>query len=167
MTTTFLKRPLSIYMAPVVSAYRKPEQAALISKPQAFFAPVLSHTMLAVAGITYLRWTVATIRQSISSGLIPRLAHISSNTGTHRSEVPLAFPPQYPSFFNARAGADPFIICIDDLLKVGICQLVFGYISSDRSDSSGHFLAHDKFQSGDENIFAKVGKNIHSFGTRF
>src|SRR5882757_10484516 len=89
ITTTFLNRPLSIYMAPVVSAYKKPEQAALRSNPQAFLAPILSQTMLAVAGNSISAVTVATIKQSISSGLMPLFLQISSATGTQRSEVAL------------------------------------------------------------------------------
>src|SRR5579872_6344594 len=92
ITITFLKRLLSIYMAPLVNAYKKPEQAALRSKPQAFFAPVLSHTILAVAGKTISGVTVAMIRQSISSGLIPLFLQISWKTGTQRSEVALPAP---------------------------------------------------------------------------
>src|SRR5258708_25493534 len=78
-----------MYMAPVVSPYGKPEQAALRSDPQAFLAPILSQTILAVAGNSISAVTVATIRQSISSGLMPRFLQISRATGTQRSEVAL------------------------------------------------------------------------------
>src|SRR5258708_29919127 len=92
MTTTFLKRPLSIYIAPLVTAYRKPEQAALISNPQAFFAPTLSQTILAVDGNNISWVTVATMTQSISSGGIPPFRQISSLTRTHQSDVALPSP---------------------------------------------------------------------------
>ena len=71
-TTTFLCLPLSMNCAPVVRPYRNPLQAAPRSKPQAFLAPMASHTMLAVAGNTRSGVTVHTIIRSISSGPMPR-----------------------------------------------------------------------------------------------
>src|SRR5258708_13842634 len=78
-----------MYMAPVVSPYGKPEQAALRSDPQAFLAPILAQTILAGAGNSISAVTVATNRQSISSGLMTRFLQISRATGTQRSEVAL------------------------------------------------------------------------------
>src|SRR5258708_38663671 len=82
-----------MYMAPVVSPYGKPEQAALRSDPQAFLAPILSQTILAVAGESISAVTGATIRESISSRLMPRFLQISRATGAQRSEG--AFPGSF------------------------------------------------------------------------
>src|SRR5437868_13323749 len=91
-TTTFLYRPLSINVAPVVNAYKKPEQAALISNLKALLAPILSQMILAVAGKVMSGVTVAQIRQSISEGPIPRFLHRSKTAGAARSLVPRPSP---------------------------------------------------------------------------
>src|SRR5574343_2020577 len=92
-TITFLYRPLSINMAPVVTAYKKPLQAALISKPHALVAPILSAMILAVAGNTMSGVTVAQIMQSISVGAIFFLRNTSSMAFTAISL--LAFPGSF------------------------------------------------------------------------
>src|ERR1700722_14199231 len=89
-TTTFLYRPLSIKLAPIVKLYKKPEHAAAKSKLQAFFAPILSQTKFAVEGKNISGVTVPTISPSVSSGEMLRFLHNSSTAGAHRSDV--AFP---------------------------------------------------------------------------
>ena len=86
-TTTLRYRPLSIRVAPVVSAYRNPEQAARISNPHAFFAPSLWQAILAVEGNIISGVTVATMRQSISSAVMPRFSSTIFTAGTTISEV--------------------------------------------------------------------------------
>jgi hypothetical protein len=56
----------------------KPEQAALISNPQAFVAPTLSHIMFAVDGNLWSPVTVPTKIRSISCGEIPLFLQIPS-----------------------------------------------------------------------------------------
>src|ERR1700682_1395595 len=91
-TTTFLYRPLSISVAPVVRLYRKPLQAANRSKPQALTAPIFSQTRLAVEGKSMSGVTVPTIMQSNSEGRIPLFSQSCNTAGTQRSEVPLSTP---------------------------------------------------------------------------
>ena len=86
-TTTFLYRPLSTRAAPVVRLYKKPEQAASTSNPQAFLMPSLSQATLAVLGKNMSGVMVATIMQSISLGSMPLLLQRSCTAGTTRSEV--------------------------------------------------------------------------------
>ncbi len=67
-TTTFLYCPVSINLEAVPRANRNPEQAAFISKLQAFLMPTLSQTIFEEAGNSMSGVTVAIISKSISSG---------------------------------------------------------------------------------------------------
>ena len=88
-TMTFLYLPASIKLAPVVKANRKPLHAAPRSNPKAFFAPILSPIIFAVAGKTMSGVTVAQIIQSISNGSKFFLRNISSIAFTAMSELAL------------------------------------------------------------------------------
>ena len=109
-TTTFLYRPLSISAAPVVTPYRKPEQAASRSNPKAFLAPTLSQIILAVAGNNMSGVTVQQITQSISAGSMPRFLHSSITAGAPRSELP------FPSPFKIRRSETPVLVRIHSSL---------------------------------------------------
>ena len=68
-------------------AYKETRAGCARSNPQAFSAPTLSQTMLAVDGKNISGVTVPTIRQSISSGSMPLFLHSSNTAGTPRSEL--------------------------------------------------------------------------------
>ena len=70
MTIIFLCEPVSINLAPVLKANKKPEHAAARSKPNAFFAPIFSAMRLAVAGKVKSGVMVAQMIPSISSGCV-------------------------------------------------------------------------------------------------
>ena len=89
ITNTFLYLPPSINEAPVFNAKRNPLHAAPKSNPNAFFAPILSPIIFAVAGNTISGVTVAQIIQSISKGSSFFLRRISSTAFTAISELAL------------------------------------------------------------------------------
>ena len=123
--TTFLYRPLSIKDAPVVSANKKPLQAALKSKPQAFIAPILSQIILAVAGKTISGVTVAQIMQSISVGSMPLFLHISSTAGTAISDV------ASPSPFKIRLSSIPVLDFIhSSLVSIMVSKIALVNLNS-------------------------------------
>ena len=72
ITITFLYIPDSMNLEPVSKPNKNPEQAAAKSNPQAFLAPILSQTILAVAGKIKSPVMVQQITSSISSAPIPR-----------------------------------------------------------------------------------------------
>ena len=88
-TITFLYLPASTKLAPVVKANKKPLQAAPKSNPNAFFAPILSPMIFAVAGNTMSGVTVAQIIQSISKGSKCLFLKISSIAFAAISELAL------------------------------------------------------------------------------
>ena len=74
-TTTFLHDPDSMNLAPVVSAKRKPLQAAETSYAKAFLQPAWSAIRLPVEGKNISGVTVAQITTSISMGSTPVLSN--------------------------------------------------------------------------------------------
>ena len=91
-TTTFLHFPVSMNCEPVATAKRNPEQAAPKSYPHAFFAPILSQIILAVAGNKWSGVTVAQMSKSMSIGEIPRFSHSTFTASTAMSLVPNPSP---------------------------------------------------------------------------
>ena len=89
MTSTFRCAPDSTNWAPTVRAYAKPEQAALMSKPQAFVAPSWSCTRQAVAGKGMSGVTVATMMRSTSAGLTLARSRHSRAARVARALVPV------------------------------------------------------------------------------
>ena len=92
MTTTFLYRPDSMKLAPVVKPYKNPEHAAAISKLNALTAPTSVATILAVAGKVISGVIVAKMIKSISFGSILVFASISLTAATPIIETPLFSP---------------------------------------------------------------------------
>src|SRR5688572_22156642 len=89
ITITFLYLPDSTNLEPVSRPNKKPEQAAARSNPQAFLAPTLSQTILAVAGNIRSPVMVQQMIMSISVALIPRFFNNSFTAITAISDVAL------------------------------------------------------------------------------